>query len=222
MSAVGSGNAFAMSDIEGTVVVMVVMIVASIQSIIESVVVAVIIAVMISGIVGIVIPSVMIPWTAITPTPSESVMIVSVIIIVWTIVARRPPPAVTEVDAHAPDGRVVAVPVLVGEIGVVVSPAVIYTSVETTDTGSVVIVVIVVLIIVIVVGDVRVAISIRFIIVFFIGIGFAIVRISVFIIDIGGVLFGIAVFGFLCVCIIRFLLGCGRGISYHFILGISG
>ena len=41
---------------------------------------------------------------------------------------------------------------------------------KTTNTGSVVIVVVVVFIIVIVVGDVRVAISIRFIIVFFIGI----------------------------------------------------
>lgn len=75
-----------MSDIKGTVVVMVVVVVASIESIIESVVVAVIIAVMITGIVGIVIPSVMIPWTAVTPAPSESVMIVAVIIIVWTIV----------------------------------------------------------------------------------------------------------------------------------------
>lgn len=90
MSAVGGGNAFAMSDIEGTVVVMVVMIVASIESIIESVVVTVIIAMMITmvitSIVGVVIPSVMIPWTAVTPAPSESVMIVAVIIIVWTIV----------------------------------------------------------------------------------------------------------------------------------------
>ena len=75
-----------MSDIEGTVVVMVVMIVASIESIIESVVVAVMITMVITGIVGVVIPSVMIPWTAITPTPSESAMIVAVIIIVWTIV----------------------------------------------------------------------------------------------------------------------------------------
>lgn len=86
MSAVGCGNAFAMSDIEGTVVVMVVMIVASIESIIESVVVAVMITMVITGIVGVVIPSVMIPWTAVTPAPSESVMIVAVIIIVWTIV----------------------------------------------------------------------------------------------------------------------------------------
>ena len=75
-----------MSDIEGTVVVMVVMIVAIIQSIIESVVVAVMITMVITGIVGVVIPSVMIPWTAVTPAPSESVMIVAVIIIVWTIV----------------------------------------------------------------------------------------------------------------------------------------
>lgn len=202
--------------------VMAVVVVAGIYSIIESVVVAVIITVMISGIVGVVIPSVMIPWTAVSPSPSESVMIVAVIIIVWTVVVRRPPPAVTEVDAHAPDGWVIAVPVLVGEIGVVISPAVIYASVETTDTGSVVVVVVVVLIIVIVVSDVGVAIPIRFIIGRFIGIGFAIIRISVFVIDIGGVLFGIVVCGFLLICITRFLLWRRGVISYHFILGISG
>ena len=48
---------------------------------------------------------------------------------------ERETPAVTEVNAHAPACRIVAVPVVVGEVRIIVAPAVVAAGVEAADTG---------------------------------------------------------------------------------------
>ena len=150
---VGGGSRLSVSDIEGAVVVVVVVVVVcmtgGVVSIVESIKVAVVISVVVAVVIAMsivvtvvirmVIPTVVIRIIGMMATPAptvvETVVIVAIIVVVRTIVVGRPPPAVTEVNAHAPACRIVAVPVVVGEVRIIVAPAVVAAGVEAADTG---------------------------------------------------------------------------------------
>ena len=78
------------------------------------------------------------------PTVVETAVIPEGIVVVRTIVIVRPPPVVAQVDADAPTGGRVVVPVQVGEVRVVVAPTGVNVGVETTDAGTICVIVVIV------------------------------------------------------------------------------
>ena len=78
------------------------------------------------------------------PAVVETAVIPEGIVVVGTIVIVRPPPVVAQVDADAPAGGRVVVPVQVGEVRVVVAPTGVNVGVETTDAGTICVIVVIV------------------------------------------------------------------------------
>ena len=76
------------------------------------------------------------------PAVVETAVIPEGIVVVGTIVIVRPPPVVAQVDADAPTGGRVVVPVQVGEVRVVVAG--VNVGVETTDAGTICVIVVIV------------------------------------------------------------------------------
>lgn len=83
-------------------------------------------------------------WSVPAPTVVETIVVPVRIVPVRTIVVSRPPPVVTQVDADAPAGRTVVVPIQVGEVWVVIAPASVHVGVEAADTRSIAVVIVVV------------------------------------------------------------------------------
>lgn len=141
-------------------------------AIIVVIVVTGMIAVIVTGVMAVIVTgmawatptvvSVMVPAVIavrIVPAPSvvESAVIVTVRIVVRTIVVGRPVPVIAEVDAHAPVVRVVIIPIHIGIVGIVVSPAVVDVGVKTANARRIVVVIVIVVVIIIVVCDISVA-----------------------------------------------------------------
>lgn len=80
------------------------------------------------------IPSVVGIRTIPAPSVVETAVVPSGTVVVRTIVIVRPPPVVTYVDAQAPAGGTVIIPIHIGEVGVVVAPTRVNIGVESTDT----------------------------------------------------------------------------------------
>lgn len=68
------------------------------------------------------------------PTVVEAAAVPAGTIVIGTIVVVRPPPVVAHVNAYTPACWTVIVPIHVGEVGVVVTPAEGNVSVEPADT----------------------------------------------------------------------------------------
>ena len=128
-------DAVAMAIVEGMIAIEVVMIVVD-----SPIVVMPSPSIMMVPVRVIVIPS---------PAVMESVIIPSIVIVVWTVVIARPPPVIAHIDTQAPVGRAIVVPIQVCEIGIIIAPTAVYIGVETTQTGSVVVIVIIVIVVII-------------------------------------------------------------------------
>jgi hypothetical protein len=89
------------------------------------------------------IPRIVVGVIRSVPAPAvvEAAIVPAGTIVIGTIIVVRPPPVVTQVDANAPAGRAVVVPVHVGEEGVVVAPSGVNIGVKSAETGTVAVVV---------------------------------------------------------------------------------
>ena len=159
-----------MTRVVGVVGIKIVVVVTSVaacdETVVETVIVGVpaIVVVIVSGmtraapsVITMVVPAVIAVRVVPAPAVIKSAVIVTVRIVVRTVVVGRPVPVVTKIDTYAPVVRVVIIPVHIGEIGVVISPAVIDVAVETTNPRRIVIVVIIIVVIIIIVGDISIA-----------------------------------------------------------------